>query len=647
MAVGGNTGAARGREQEYKFGREDTDLRNSVATYGLTLFAVVAAMVARWLLDPVFGENLPFFTFYFAMLFAAWYGGLGPGLLSLALGIGCGMFFFAAPRYSLKVEGVANQFDILRFVGVGVAVSLICEALIRNQRRSELRRDYLRTTLASIGDAVITTDNDGRTTLMNQVAEKLTGWTNDEATGQPLDVIFNIVNEHSRKPVENPATRALREGVIVGLANHTLLIAKDGTERPIDDSASPIQDEHGVQFGCVLVFRDITDRKKMEDELRQVAAELSEANRRKDEFLATLAHELRNPLAPIRNGLQVMRSARDNGDTVEQARIIMERQVSQLVRLVDDLMDLSRINRGQIELRTERVHLAAILNSAVETSRPAIEEMGHELSVTIPDQPIVVQADPVRLAQVFLNLLNNAAKYSDHGGHVWLNVERQGSDVVVSVRDTGIGIPADQLGRIFEMFTQLDRSLEKSQSGLGIGLNIVKRLVEKHGGSIEARSDGPGRGAEFVVRLPVVVEAIVPQAADEKDEPDALKSSLRILIVDDNNDGANSLAMMLKIIGNETRTAYDGQEGVEAAEHFRPDVVLLDIGLPKLNGYEACRRIRQQPWGKNMVLIAVTGWGQDEDRRRSHEAGFDNHMVKPVEPKALMRLLTELNMMKP
>jgi CheY-like chemotaxis protein/two-component sensor histidine kinase len=322
----------------------------------------------------------------------------------------------------------------------------------------------------------------------------------------------------------------------------------------------------------------------------------------------------------------------------------MERQLGQMVRLVDDLMDVSRITRGNLELKKERVQLAAAVGSAVETSCPLIEQMGHELTIRLTKHPVVVNADPTRLAQVFANLLNNAAKYNDRGGHIWLTAERQGSDVVVSVKDTGIGIPPDQLTTIFDMFNQVDRSLEKAQDGLGIGLTFVRRLVEMHDGRVEARSEGIGRGAEFVVRLPVVVEASVPQR--EYEEPAAPKSSLRILIVDDNQDGADSLAMMLRIMKYDTATAYDGQEGVDVAERLRPDVVLLDIGLPKLNGYEACRRIRGQPWGKSMVLIALTGWGQDRDRRRSHEAGFDHHMVKPVDPDALMRLLAELQAVK-
>jgi PAS domain S-box-containing protein len=611
-------------------------------TYGAMLAAVAVACLTRWLIAPVLGEHLPFFTFYFTTIFAAWYGGFWPGMVSLVLGTFCGMFFFVEPHYHLQLIKVEQLFDVVRYVAVSLCISLISEMLLRSQHSAERRREFLRTTLASIGDAVITTDAEGRVTGMNAVAESLTGWMLQEASGRPLTLVFKIINEHTREPVESPVMRALREGVIVGLANHTILLAKDRKEWPIDHSAAPIRDRTGKMFGCVLVFRDITERHEMENQLRQVAADLSAADRRKDEFLATLAHELRNPLAPIRNGLQVLKMAGGDVAVIEPCRLMMERQINQMVRLLDDLMDISRISRGKIELRKEQVPMAEVLNFAIESSRTLIEEMGHELTVIVPKTPIIVDADQARLAQVFMNLLNNSAKYSQRGCHIWITAERQGSDVVVSVRDTGIGIPTDKLTSVFDLFSQVDQKLDKSHGGLGIGLNIVKRLVEMHDGRIEAKSDGPGRGAEFVVRLPVVVEASVPTLADVEKSA-VTRSSLRIQIVDDNRDAADSLAMMLTIMGNETRTAYDGQEGVELAGEFRPDVLLFDIGLPKLNGYEACRLIRQQPWGGKVVMIAVTGWGQEEDRQRSYDAGFDHHMVKPVDPSSLMTLLSELS----
>jgi CheY-like chemotaxis protein len=319
----------------------------------------------------------------------------------------------------------------------------------------------------------------------------------------------------------------------------------------------------------------------------------------------------------------------------------MERQVGLMARLVDDLLDVSRITRGKLQLRKEGVELAAVLQSALETSRPPIEAASHELTVTLPSEPVYLDADPTRLAEVFANLLNNAAKFTEKGGHLWLTAERRGGEAVVSIRDTGIGIAAEHLPRVFEMFSQVEPTLERSQGGLGIGLSLGRKLVELHGGSIEVRSGGPGLGSEFIVHLPIVE---VPVGAPREVSGADVKGSdtgrkYRILVVDDNRDAAESLSMMLQMMGHEIHTTHDGLEAVQAAETFAPHVVLLDIGLPKLNGYEAARSIRAQPWGERMTLIALTGWGQDEDKRRASEAGFDHHLTKPVDPTALEQLL--------
>ncbi|MGH8607985.1 MAG: ATP-binding response regulator, partial [Gammaproteobacteria bacterium] len=313
----------------------------------------------------------------------------------------------------------------------------------------------------------------------------------------------------------------------------------------------------------------------------------------------------------------------------------------QMVRLVDDLLDVSRISRGKIELRKGRVELASAVNHAVEATKPLCERMNHELTVTLPPQPMYLNADPTRLAQVVGNLLTNACKFTDKGGRISLTVERERGEALLRVRDTGIGIAADQLPRIFKMFTQLDTSLERTQSGLGIGLTLVRELVEMHGGTVEAQSAGIGQGSEFVVRLPILVETPEPPPEPTVSEPTPT-TARRILVVDDNRDSAESLAMLLELTGNQTHTAYDGLEAVEAAATFKPDVVLLDIGLPKMNGFEAARKIREQPWGTKMLLVALTGWGQDEDRQKSREAGFDGHLVKPVDHGALTKLLAEL-----
>jgi PAS domain S-box-containing protein len=369
--------------------------------------------------------------------------------------------------------------------------------------------------------------------------------------------------------------------------------------------------------------------------------QLKEADRRKDEFLATLAHELRNPLAPVRNAVQVLRMKGPDEPDLRWGRDVIERQVDHLTRLIDDLLDVSRITRNKLELRKQRVALTEVISGAVESSRPLVEECGQTLTVTLPSEPVHINGDLVRLSQVFLNLLNNAAKYTERGGQIRLTAERQGGDVVVKVKDSGVGIPAEKLPRLFEMFFQVDRSLEKSQGGLGIGLSLARRLVELHGGKVEARSEGIGKGSEFIVCLPVLVDNVMPLSSREPTDNDCAQATptRRILVVDDNRDSADSLAMLLRLMGNEVLTAYDGLAALEVAERIRPDVVLLDIGMPRLNGYDTCHRIREQPWGRSPVMIALTGWGQEEDKRRTQDAGFDAHLIKPVDPTALMNLL--------
>jgi PAS domain S-box-containing protein len=390
----------------------------------------------------------------------------------------------------------------------------------------------------------------------------------------------------------------------------------------------------------LAIVEDLAHRAVIAIENASLLATLKEADSRKDEFLAMLAHELRNPLAPIRNAVQIFRVKAPATPELRWATEVIERQVHQMTRLVDDLLDVSRITRGKIELRKERVELAAVIDSAVEASGPLIEKWGHELTVEVPPLPIHVEADPTRLAQVVSNLLNNAAKYTDQGGSIWLTAEQKDGDALIRVRDTGAGIPPEMLQRIFDMFTQVDHTLERSEGGLGIGLTLVQQLVEMHGGAVEARSAGLGQGSEFIVRLPVAREA--EQARTAAGETLLVPAPRRILVVDDNRDAADSLGMLLRMIGNEVHTAYDGLEAVGAAATFQPDVIVLDIGLPKLNGYEAARQIRAQPGGADRVLIALTGWGQEEDRLRSKEAGFDHHITKPVELSTLKKLLAQV-----
>ncbi len=397
--------------------------------------------------------------------------------------------------------------------------------------------------------------------------------------------------------------------------------------------------EGGAVAGFFVHVHDITARRRGEQERERLVEELREADRKKDDFIALLAHELRNPLAPIRNGLQVVRLSQDR-TMRERSQAMMDRQLAHMVRLIDDLLDVSRIGRNKMELRRARVTLAEVVGTAVETAAPAIEEAGHELTISLPPLPIFLNADLTRLAQVFSNLLTNSAKYTLRGGRVWLAAEPVEGSVVVSVRDTGIGIPAESLPAIFDMFSQVDRSIERSTGGLGIGLALVKGLVEMHGGTVTAASGGSGLGSTFTVTLPTVTNR--PGVQLPADGGPHTRPVYRILVVDDNRDGAESLSEMLRLLGHEVATAHDGLEAVEVAGEFGPELILMDIGMPRLNGLEATRRIREQPWGKAMTVVALTGWGQENDREKSRAAGCDGHLVKPVNLPDLERVLAEV-----
>jgi PAS domain S-box-containing protein len=755
---------------------------------------------------------------------------------------------------------------------------------LRTNEALHEQRDWLQVTLSSIGDAVVTTDTDGRVTFMNPVAESLTGWTLADATSQPLVDVFNIINQDTRNTVESPTVRALRDGVIVGLANHTLLISKDGTERPIDDSAAPIRNQRNEVAGVVLVFRDITERyrqeqtirdtlnyannviatlrepflvingelkvhtanrsyyenfhvtpeetegrhiydlgsgqwdiprlrsllaevvanhhavlnyevehdfpaigrrsmllnavrihkpgnhsdlillaiedvtdrkraeaalvvsevryrrlfesardgilildfhtgritdanpfmyellgystaefigkelweiglfadksgseaavrelqqngyiryehlpletrrgkqvevevvanayqedhkpviqcnirditerSRMERKVKEQAEALADLHRRKDEFLAMLSHELRNPLAPISNAVLLLRLQDGEDPLQRQARTVIERQVAQLRHLIDDLLEVSRITMGRIHLRQERIAVSGVVERAVEATRPLLDQHRHELTVGVPPEPIWLLADAARLEQVVVNLLTNAAKYTSDGGRIGLTVQQEGDEAVLRLRDTGVGIAPELLPRIFDLFTQAERSLDRSQGGLGIGLALVQRLVELHHGRVEVHST-LGRGSEFVVRLPVMLSpAPSPPTPPPKAATKAAGKCCRVLVVDDNVDAADSLAQLLKAYQHDARTAYDGPAAVEAAVAYRPDLILLDIGLPRMDGYEVARRVRQEPTLAGVVLVALTGYGLEADREKAKAAGFDHHLTKPAD----------------
>jgi signal transduction histidine kinase/ActR/RegA family two-component response regulator len=410
----------------------------------------------------------------------------------------------------------------------------------------------------------------------------------------------------------------------------TLLVdsLRNARQRAADNLRQALDRQHQLE-------QEIAGRKKLEEALR-------ETDRRKDEFLAMLAHELRNPLAPIRNGLHILKQASVDPSTREGLRVMMERQVVHLSRLVDDLLDVSRITQGKINLRKEVVDLTSLIRRAVAAIRPAVDARRHELTVSLPAEPVRLEADPTRLEQVLANLLHNAVKYTDPGGSIWLTARQEGKAAVINVRDTGLGIDPDLLPHIFDLFVQADRGLDRSQGGLGIGLTLVRRLVELHDGTVHAVSAGLAQGSEFIVRLPAMLpmretgDNWIPPGSGSKTGP-----VHRILVVDDNRDAADSSALFLRLAGHEVRTVYDGPTALTEAQSWRPDVILLDLGLPGMDGYEIARRLRCQPDLQHVLLVALTGWGQEEDRRRSREVGIDQHLTKPVEPEALKMMLLQ------
>jgi PAS domain S-box-containing protein len=496
------------------------------------------------------------------------------------------------------------------------------EHLARIQNSEREQRDFFEN--AAVGLHVV--DPQGIILRVNRAELAMLGYSREEYVGRP------VADFHVDRQVIQDALERLRSGQRLN-DYEARIRCKDGMIKDVLIDSSGLW-ENGRFIYTRCFTRDVTDRKRAEQALR-------EADRRKDEFLAILAHELRNPLAPIRNSLHILRLVTHGDATAEKVGELMERQVDHMVRLVDDLLEVSRITRGKIELRTEQVEVISIVRSAVETSRALIEAAHHELKVEVPSEPLVIEGDPVRLTQVFANLLNNAAKYTDDGGHIRLQARRDRGEVVIAVCDDGTGIPRDMLPRVFDLFAQGSRSSSRAQGGLGIGLTLVKMLVELHGGSVEAKSRGVGYGSEFAIRLPLVSDA--PQATNGAEtRSSAMLRPRRILVVDDNQDAASSLGMLLQLLGADVRVVHNGPDALDSVGAFRPEVVLLDIGMPGMDGHEVARRLRQSPEGRDLVLIALTGWGQEQDRRSSQLAGFDHHLIKPADVHVLESLLETL-----
>jgi PAS domain S-box-containing protein len=518
-----------------------------------------------------------------------------------------------------KVYGVLVQ-------GNDVTERLRAQAALRE------REERLRLLIDHASDyAMIMSDPDGRVIEWLGGAERITGWNEAEVLGRRADFFFTPEDRAAGVP-EREMLGACQNGRAEDKRWHQ---RRDGSRFFGDGVMASLWDDDGELRGYGKVVRDVTERKLAEEAARR-------AERHKDDFIALLAHELRNPLAPIRNGLEVIRLSPGDRETVCQAQAMMQRQLGHMVRLIDDLLDVSRISRNKMELRRSQVTLQEVVTHAIETSRPLIEGARHRLEVRLPAEPVMMDADITRLAQVVSNLLTNSAKYTDPGGRIVLQGGREGDAVVISVSDDGVGIEPAMLPHVFEMFSQAGAALERSRGGLGIGLALVRGLVEMHGGSVHAFSEGPGQGSTFTVRLP----ASAPQGGGaEAMSFGALlphARSGRMLVADDNADAAASLARVLAMLGCEVRTAGDGIEAVELARDFAPDVVLMDVAMPRMNGYEATRRIRDLPGGDRIVIVALTGWGLETDRERSREAGCDGHLVKPVGLLELEGLLDRL-----
>ncbi|HUQ85914.1 MAG TPA: PAS domain S-box protein [Vicinamibacterales bacterium] len=755
-------------------------IQSPLGQIGLAVGAIAAAVLARQALTPWLGTTFPLATMFTAVAFTVWKSGWAP-----ALGVAVGGWL----AVGFVFRGGLNYFDGLTFnelVGfityliATVPIVVLGESMHGARRALEARQEELSTTnlalenkveaqsllaaiVASSDDAIISKTLDGIITSWNKGAEQLFGWTAEEAIGQSIQLIVPPdLREQERDILDR-----LRAGERVQHLDVERL-HKDGTRLHASVTISPVRDRHGHIIGSSKTARDITARKRWEEQLlrsedalrrnrdelklamstakmgawsrdlvldtvwwspefavlfglspddtnysrdrlfgmlrpddqprlaaiirdalekrqdyavefemqnaatgewrwieargtavygadgtptmiyglamdindrRRAVDALHEADRRKDEFLATLAHELRNPLAPISSGLHILRSSNEPSQHAV-ALEIMERQLAQMVRLVDDLLDVARITTGKVEVRHEPLDLAVAMNDAIETGQPVLSKRGDNFTVTSPDRPVFVKGDRTRLAQVFANLLNNSEKYSEPGQPISITIAREGEEAVVRVKDAGIGIHPEMLPRVFDMFRQADRTGGRSRGGLGIGLSLVKRIVELHGGTVTARSEGLGLGSEFIVRLPAIEAARI-----ETNEGAALPATparRKILVVDDNADAAESLAALLSISGHETRMAHDGPEALQQAERFHPDVVFLDIGMPTLDGHETAKLIRRQPWGRDMVLVALTGWGQNEDRRRSKDAGFNHHLVKPADPEVVEKLLASI-----
>ena len=535
---------------------------------------------------------------------------------------------------SLSVHPLAAALATAVFVLVLGIYSHLGSRTERRETEEALRESELRLQLIVNGSGVAIWDADLRTgkTFWNRRTFELFGFEPTPDNSITVDMWRACLHPEDEERVRQAFDRAIRDKTHFAVEHR--IRRKDGTVLWLSAFGRYYYDEQGKPIRFAGINLDITERKQAQEEL-------SAADRRKDQFLAVLAHELRNPLAPLRDSLRLFERAPISDPTLSAARRIMQRQTMQMVRLIDDLLDVSRISRNRLELRKEHTTIGEALESAIETCRPVINAHGHRLSVQMSAAPLHVYGDRIRLAQIFVNLLSNSAKYMNPGGEIRVAVTDADDEAVITIADSGFGIAPEDLPRVFEMFTQVGSEPGHRVGGLGIGLALVSQLVQLHGGSVTAESRGPGEGSTFTVRLPLTKPLVAVSNATAHTERSAADKR-KVLVTDDNEDAAMALAMLLTAMGNEVQIAHDGQEALNIAERFHPDLILMDVGMPRLDGLEATRRLRETDWGRRAAIVALTGWGQEADKRRSHEAGADDHLVKPVDPEALERVLASV-----
>ena len=630
--------------------------------YGLPFVAFVLIL----LLSTASQRFLPFgldltLLIILLLIATAWYIGRGPGLL-VAVAFESTLVYFATLKepYSAKSAAIT-----LNRLALFVSIVLFASARRNAERRLREQHELLQVTLASIGDAVISADIDGKINFINQTAEALTGWTRAEAAGKSLDEVFQIINEETRADVKSPFAAVVEKGAALGLANHTILIARSGAEIPVEDSGAPIRDADGRIIGVIVVFHDVSERRRTEKEReellkseRSARAEAESAGRLKDEFLATVSHELRTPLSAILGWAAMLKTGRMEEETLRNALGVIERNARAQAEIIDDILDVSRIITGKLHLDSEPVEMAQIIRLAVEALRPAALAKSIKLKTSLDETPAPVIGDADRLQQIIWNLVANAIKFTPEGGTIDLNLQKVDSRVEIKVSDTGEGISEEFLPFVFERFRQNDASTTRTHGGLGLGLAIVRHLVELHGGTVTAESDGAGKGSVFTVRLPLADKS-APTADVPPSEPTPNESpaeppkpvqpatdldGLRVLVVDDDADTLEILDLVLRQYGADVKTAVSSAAALEIFRRWKPDVLLSDIGMPIEDGFTFIAKIRAfaPDEGGDVPAAALTAYAGEKDRDAALAAGYQRHISKPIDPATLAAAVAEM-----